>query len=234
MPGGYILGVPTAEWIGVVIAFVTAGGMIYLDCHQTVSGVVRYVPDAFFRSSRVLALAAAGGAVAAALYLITTPSGQDVVSQQAGVKQANAFLRALTVGVVALALIRSKFFKAGQVDLGGEYVYVKLRERVLLPIVVGWNTLKNRFIKDNVGVCLGVANFVDDTLATIRQTVKAGPPDEVVSGLSQIEQVEKDRPATAFSATAAEWVGYYRTVMRLALDTCGPSIFEDAAFTWPK
>ena len=219
--GGAVFGVPVAEWVGVLIAFLTTSGMIYLDCHQVLSGVIRYVPDAFFRSSQVLALAAAGGAVAGALYLVTTPSGHDAVSGQIGVTQANAFLRAFTVGVVALALIRSKFFKLPQGDFGGDYIYIQLRQGVLGPIIVDWNRLKTRFVQANLAACLATPNFISDTLATVSQTVAAF-------------QGEDAAPAVAFSPAAPEWELYYRTVIRLALDDCGPSIFQDAAFTWPK
>ena len=231
---GDIFGVPTVEWIGVVIAFAAAAVMIYIDCHQVITGVIRYVPDAFFASSRLLALAAAGGAVAGAIYLLTTPAGGDVVSHQIGVKQADPFLRALIVGVVSLALIRSKFFKIPQGDFGGEYIYVQLRDGVLQPIIVGWNVLKTRFIEANVVTCLATADFVGDTLATVRQVARTASPEDALSALSQVDQVEKSAPTTAFSTSAPEWNIYYRGVIRLALDACGPSIFSDPKFIWPK
>ena len=210
-------------------AFVVAGAAIYLDCYQTTRKQMVRVPRQVLDAPGVLALAGAVGLVAVGIFFYTSwklkaGGANSPLDTILSLKIDDPYLRAPYVGLLTLAIIRSKLLDLKNAPFGVEYIYTEGRLRALVPGITRWSGWRNQFIANNKAAAFAYPNYfveLDDALDAAAKLEES--PSETARAL---EEVRKTRPATAPAPADASWDLYYRTLTRLALDTLSPSVFR--------
>lgn len=201
---------------------------IYFDCYQTARKQVVRVPREVIGAPGVLLLAAVVGLVAVGIFEYTSSlrlrdgHALNPLDTILSLKLDNPYLRAPYVGLLTLAIIRSKLLDLKNAPVGLEYIYTEGRLRALVPGFTSWSSWRNKFIADRKAAAFAYANYFTDLDGKLDDAAKLETePSETTRALAEVRQ---SRPAPPVAPDT--WDLYYRTLTRLALDTLGPAAFR--------
>lgn len=211
---------------GTLLALVAAAGTVLYDCHVSVQDRLKRVPMPVYSTPQAIFLALVCGSAAAVAYGFTDGQGGSLVDSVLGLKQSNAYLRGLCVGLTVLVLIRSKISSIKGAEIGGELVYNTGRVWVMQSLNQRWRTFKSRFNEQNKAKALAIPDYENRLITELRELIKIQPEDYRVFVESQIKNVQQSKPQAAFDAGRLDWQTYYRTLTNLALDYGGVPVFE--------
>jgi hypothetical protein len=209
-----------------LLALLLASITVLYDCHVSIQDRLKRVPMPIYTSPQAIAFALACGLVAAVAFEFTDGRGDTLIDSVLGLKQANPYLRGLSVGLTVLVLIRSKLSSIKGAEIGGELVYNAGRLLVMASLNSRWRKFKSNFNQRNLTKALATPDYENRLLIELREAIKIQPEDYRVFVEGQIKNVQQSLPKSAFNASALDWQNYYRTITNLALDCAGPSVFE--------
>jgi hypothetical protein len=195
---------------------------IYVDCYQRLSKLYPNVPHQFFTSGPVFLLAFVCGAVAAVAFYATNPHGTGFIDKLLSLNIENDYARAFYVGALILVLIRSKLFQLQGADVGGEYFYNLGSQKAINSIVLRWIEWSNAFVEKVLPKTYPNQNFDVTMLGFMKAIAAAASDAKYRSDIeSQIQQIERSKPAGPVDANNSDWQRYYRTITRMTLEVCG-------------
>ncbi len=209
-----------------LLALLLASVTVLYDCHVSIQDRLKRVPMPIYTSPQAITFALACGVVAAVAFEFTDGRGDSLVDSVLGLRQANPYLRGLSVGLTVLVLIRSKLSSIKGAEIGGELVYNAGRLWVMSSLNSRWRKFKSNFNQRNLTKALASPDYENRLLVELREAVKIQPEDFRVFVEGQIKNIQQSRPPGAFNASALDWQNYFRTITNLALDYAGPSVFE--------
>lgn len=212
--------IPVVEQVpGYITAFLTAILVIAVDCNSALKKAIRRVPINVLRSPAVWVLCIACGAVAALCFHFSyRPPMSDVIE----LKWKSPSGRGVAVGLAVLTILRSRFFNFKDTEVGGEYFYNAGRTEALQRLWDKWTAIKDKFTTPELlkKACQH-PDFEEELLDAIRERLTLLSDLEKQSVQEQIQQVQKTRPAAAIDCNDPKWTLYFRTLIKLALDTVG-------------
>lgn len=207
---------------GCAIALVVAAAAVYVDCYQRLSKLYTNVPSQFFSSGPLFLLALACGLVAAAAFYFTDPKGTGYIDKLLSLNIENDYGRAFYVGALILVLIRSKLFQLQGADIGGEFFYNLGSQKAINSIVLRWIEWSNAFVEQVLPKTYLDPNFDVSMLGYTKGIAAAAADPKYRSDIeSQIQQIERSKPAGPMAAADPNWQRYNRTITRMTLEVCG-------------
>ncbi len=97
-----------------------------------------------------------------------------------------------------------------------------------------WSVLRTAFQNRNITAALADPQFQAQIVALIDTNIQARPDDFRARATTVIATVTSKRPPGDFDAANAVWGIYYRALIGVALDACGPEVVASlAGFAWP-
>ncbi len=142
--------------------------------------------------------------------------------------------RGIVVGASVLVLIRSKLLNIKDSPAGGDYVYTLGRDVAIQDVNSKWSVLRTAFQNRNITAALADPQFQAQIVALIDTNIQARPDDFRARATTVIATVTSKRPPGDFDAANAVWGIYYRALIGVALDACGPEVVASlAGFAWP-
>lgn len=212
-----------------LLALLLASVTVLYDCHVSIQDRLKRVRIPIYLRPQALVQALACGLVAAIAFTFTDGRGDTLIDSVLGLKQANPYLRGLSVGLTVLVLIRSKLSSIKGAEIGGELVYNAGRVWVMQSLNVRWRKFKSAFNDKNLAKALAIPDYENRLFTEVRDAIKVQPEDFRVFVDGQITNIQQKKPQSAFNASTLEWQTYYRTITNLALDYAGRSVFDDWA-----
>jgi hypothetical protein len=209
-----------------LLALLLASVTVLYDCHVSIQDRLKRVPMPIYGSPQAITFALACGVVAAVAFQFTDGRGDTLIDSILGLRQANAYLRGLSVGLTVLVLIRSKLSSIKGAEIGGELVYNTGRLWVMSSLNSRWRKFKSNFNQRNLTKALATPDYENLLFTELREAIKIQPEDYRLFVDGQIRNVQQSRPQTAFHGAAIDWQNYYRTITNIALDYAGTPVFE--------
>lgn len=210
------------------------GGLTtYFGCYSTLTSRIGRVPSAFVANRLVIGLALICGLIAAGACWISDRDPGSAISTVLGLKTPDPW-RGLVVGASVLILIRSKLFNIQDSPFGGDYLYQLGRDTAIQDVNAKWTIVRSLFQNRNISAALGHPQFEPTVLALINANIQARPQAFRDRVKNDITTVTGNRPPAPFGAADAAWVVYYRALIGVALDACGPDVVATmTGFQWP-
>lgn len=207
------------------LALVVGAIITYLDCYATLTNRVGRVPGAFVKNPLVIGLALLCGVIAAIACYISDVCPKSIVGNVLALNAPDP-VRGLVVGASVLILIRSKLLNIKDSPFGGDYIYQLGRDIAIHDVNNKWTIVRMRFQTRNIDIALNDAAFEQNIIQLIRSNIQARPEAFQARVITVISTVTGNRPTIAFSPSAIEWRVYYRALMGVALDACGPNVVK--------
>ncbi len=208
------------------LALLLASVTVIYDCHVGVQERLKRVPMPIYSTPQAITFALLCGSFAAIAFEFTDDRGDTLIDSVLGLKQANPYLRGLSVGLTVLVLIRSKLSSIKGAEIGGELLYNGGRSWVMESLNSRWRKFKSNFNQRNLARALVTPDYENRLFTELREAIKVKPEDFRVFAQGQIKSAQQSRPPPPVNAAAIDWQHYYRTITNIALDYAGPSVFE--------
>jgi len=221
-----------------VLAFATSVLAIYADCYLSVRDRLRWVPRQFWRSPGIFSLAVILGLFAVAAFERTVLAGKSstaAIDKILSFDISSPYLRAIYVGALVLAIIRSKFLDIKGSPFGLEYFYREMKTRVVMTALQRWSNWRDLFITTNFDAAFASATYFDHITEALETVIRLDGADASTKTKTDLDTAIKSRPAGDPDGSTEKWAFYYRAMTRLTLDTCGTEPFKGyATFQFPR
>lgn len=211
---------------GVLIAGLCAAVVVGIDCYVSAEKLLNRVPLNILHLPAVWVLCLVCGAAAGVAFWTTDGTGQTWVDVALGLKQDNPLLRAVLVGSGVLVLIRSRVVTIRETDVGGEFVYSRMRAIVHRRLTRRWSRYKSTFWNNNSPCILAEPGYEERLVEQITELTRTESEEFRTIVNRQIQAVQGRRPSQPFDAASHDWRMYYRGLTGVALDACGTAVFD--------
>ncbi len=206
---------------GGLCAFLSATSTILYDCHGAIEKRAKRVPIPVVKLPAAWLLAGLGGAAATTAFWQTDPKGNSVIDTLLTLKISNDLFRGIVVGLMVLAIIRSRVTNLEGFALGPEQAYLVLRSWVLGRCNVRWSRHKEAFLRQKLPAAFSIADYDSRIAEKVEDGLGARSEDEGIFTRKQLATVLGKRPEGEVDYSKSEWRTYYRTLTNLALDAVG-------------
>jgi hypothetical protein len=155
-----------------LLALLLASITVLYDCHVSIQDRLKRVPMPIYSTPQAILFALACGAVAAIAFCFTDGRGNTLVDSVLGLKQANPYLRGVSVGLTVLVLIRSKLSSIKGAEIGGELVYNAGRVWVMQSLNLRWRKFKSAFNQRNLTKALASPDYENRLFTELREAIR--------------------------------------------------------------
>jgi hypothetical protein len=219
--------------LSTLLAFLVGGVTTYFDCYSTLTARIMRVPSTFATNRWIIFLAVICGDIAALACWLTAGAKDSAIATILTLKADDPW-RGAVVGASVLILIRSKLLNIKDSPAGGDYIYTLGRDIAIQDVNSRWSVVRTSFQNRNITAALADPQFQAQIVDLINTNIQARPDDFKKRVNDAVATVTGKRPPGVFNAADAVWGVYYRALMGVALDACGPEVVASlAGFTLP-
>lgn len=213
-----------AHIAGALIAFSTAILVVYTDGYQSIRKKLFEVPKLFWTSIPFALLAMMCGTLAILAYVssLISADGADWTATVLGSRIENAYLRGFYIGLAVLTIIRSKLLQVRGADIGLEYIYGEFRIKCLGSVLSRWVDYRDGFIIANLNGMFKIDSIDSELRDLVQAAVGFADAEYKASVDSQLSAIFRDRPQGLPDPTSGDWRIFYRALMNITLENCGP------------